>query len=95
MDGIQILRTSKTRKARPRTISERLKENLVMASTTTCQVDVLLAGAGIMSAKLAVLLKELDPALEIVDPRSLGAAVLRKARMHGTYWHGVTPLFAN
>jgi malate dehydrogenase (quinone) len=45
-----------------------------MASTTTRQVDVLLAGAGIMSATLAVLLKELDPALEIEIHEVLGSA---------------------
>ena len=38
-------------------------------------VDVLLVGAGIMSATLAVLLKELDPSLklEIAELRSSGA----------------------
>src|ERR1700745_2588615 len=45
-----------------------------MPSTTTRQVDVLLAGAGIMSATLAVLLKELDPALEIEIYEVLGSA---------------------
>src|ERR1700745_3261291 len=45
-----------------------------MPSTTTRQVDVLLAGAGIMSATLAVLLKELDPALEIEIHEVLGSA---------------------
>ena len=39
-------------------------------------VDVVLVGAGIMSATLAVLLKELDPAikLEVVELMDSGAA---------------------
>ena len=34
-------------------------------STSTNNPDVLLVGAGIMSATLAVMLKELDPSLKI------------------------------
>jgi malate dehydrogenase (quinone) len=42
--------------------------------TSTNQPDVILAGAGIMSATLAVFLKELDPGLEIQIHEVLGSA---------------------
>jgi len=43
-------------------------------SASTGHPDVLLIGAGIMSATLAVLLKELDPGLKIELHEVLGSA---------------------
>ena len=47
-----------------------------MAQNDYEAVDVVLVGAGIMSATLAVLLKELDPGikLEVVEAMDFGAA---------------------
>ena len=46
-----------------------------MAQDNQAPLDVLLGGAGIMSATLAVMLKELDPnlRLEIVEQMETGA----------------------
>src|SRR5215469_6721140 len=43
-------------------------------TTSTNQPDVVLVGAGIMSATIAVLLKELDPSLKVEVHEVLGSA---------------------
>ena len=47
--------------------------NAMTTSPSTNRPDVLLVGAGIMSATLAVLLKELDPSLKIELYEVLGS----------------------
>jgi L-2-hydroxyglutarate oxidase LhgO len=47
--------------------------------SSTIQPDVVLIGAGIMSATLAVILKELDPQLKIVMYEVLGSEALESS----------------
>lgn len=65
-----------------------------MAQNDHETVDMLLVGAGIMSATLAVLLKELDPNLkmEVVEPRSPARS---KAPTRGTTRAPATPACAS
>jgi hypothetical protein len=64
------------------------------ATTEPSSPDVVLVGAGIMSATLAVILKELDPKLKIEIHEVLGSR-LRKAQMRGTMPAPDTLRFAN
>ena len=52
-------------------------------ATSTNQPDVVLVGAGIMSATLAVFPKEIDPSLKYKSTK-FSVARPRKARMRGT-----------
>jgi glycine/D-amino acid oxidase-like deaminating enzyme len=54
-----------------------------MATVSKDQPDVVLVGAGIMSATLAVFLKELDPSVKI-ELTKFWVVRHRKARMRGT-----------
>ena len=62
--------------------------------TTPEQLDVVLIGAGIMSATLAAILKELQPGLKIELFEKLGA-LRKKARTPGTMPEPVTPRCAS
>ena len=64
------------------------------AANNASDPDVVLIGAGIMSATLAVILKELDPQLKIEIHEVLGGAAL-EARMRGTMPAPATLRFAN
>ncbi len=58
------------------------------------KTDVILIGAGVMSATLGVLLKELAPEINIKVFEKLASAG-KRARTSGTMQEQVTPHYAN